>query len=200
MADTELDNKREGLLSIDRKLQNVSGKLPEKSIYDATAPLSFPTSHVESGLRTDRRYLILPVADAVLEIMASERTMASYNWRAVERGGTLDFVRTIVRGSIHDLTGTRRLDVGRPAVGYLALCVLASAMENVSEMYGEPPENPSPEYVQSKVVQVMRYLFGLCVSIMASGTNRALSDAYRIFTRLDSTSSSVSAIEAIEEI
>nr|BDT62269.1 MAG: hypothetical protein [Penaeus semisulcatus majanivirus] len=186
-----VDIEREGLLSIDKKQHNVWGKLPEKSIYDATTPLSFSTSRVEGGLRTDRRYLILPVADAVLEIMASERTMASYNWRAVERGGALDFVRTIVRGSIHDLTGTRRLDVGRPAVGYLALCVLASAMENVSEMYGEPPENPSPEYVQSKAVQVMRYLFGLCVSIMASGTNRALSDAYRIFTRLDSTSARV---------
>ena len=114
------DNKREVLLTIDRKLQNVSGKLLEKSIYDATAPLSFSRSHMESGLRIDRHYLLLPVADAILEVMASERTMASHNWRAVEEGGALDFVRTIVRGSIHDLTGTRKLDVGRPAVGYLS--------------------------------------------------------------------------------
>jgi len=174
----------ENLLSINARFPSIGGDfanslLPESTGSDV-APLSFNWCVLNNcnctGCTYCEQYLLLPVSDAILELMVSEQTMRAHDWRSTKEGNKIDLTRIIVRNGIHGMMKNLDFEAGHPNAGNLALFILASAMRMTQSQFTSIPRDP-----KTTLVQTMRYLFGLCLSIMASGTNAPLSDAYRIF-------------------
>ncbi|XP_042892896.1 uncharacterized protein LOC122267000 [Penaeus japonicus] len=178
----EACDKRINPLMINERLNYMAGYLASSLLDETTgiSSISFDMCTSSAGCTGCARcikYLLLPIVDPLLDIMASEKNMTMYNWRNVKEDDIIAITRIIVRNEIYKFMGNQDFDAGHAKVGRLTLFMLAAAMDRTRYLFKKQPDDPT-----SVLVRTMRYLFGLCVSIMSSGANAPLVEAYRLFT------------------
>ena len=145
--------------------------------------------------RYEGGYMIgIPILDEVVDIMGDENgKMTRYPWSVPVEGGAIDFARILLRSSMHNLIKIHTPELqsrtpglmseSSPMIGHLVMGLLSSAADALITFYEKSRTTSSSSIGYSNdslFVNSSRGIFGLLISVMASGTKwGGLNSSYR---------------------
>ena len=161
-------NKKNYELNRHDRLLAIQGDLAGSFTSDNPSLLSF-TFSTEGKNYT---MIIIPMLKKIAEAMNNPRT---FPWRHVESGGAIEFIRIALRRTVHQTLFNQEMrdqyKESSAIVGKTVIKILLSALGNLEKF--------QPSSIKDGVIQQMRNIMGLILSMMASGTDAPLYPIYQ---------------------
>ena len=151
-------------------------------------------------------YMIaIPILDKIIGIMEDDNgKITAYPWSVAEEGGAMDIARILLRQSMHNLIEICAPELkdensllqnrSSPLIGHLVMGLLTSAAHALIEFYERPTITTTTTAIttsssssssldtftdESLFVNGIRGVFGLLISVMASGSDHQLNPSYQ---------------------
>ena len=135
----------------------------------------------------DKYMIAIPILDQIIGIMENENgQITAYPWYKAETGGLIDYARILLRQSVYNLIEIHAGEIknknnllqnpSSPLIGHLVMGLLTSAAHALIEFYKPSLIMYSDE---SLFVNGLRGIFGLLISVMASGADHPLNPSYQ---------------------